>query len=99
MKIGAWYWPKVSPLAAVGETAGAIGGVQPPSTTARTSRVGGRKVPAWFMTHCLSGLAGTVPNGAQGGRMLWYPSVRLIRQRAIGDWPPVIESVRGLLQG
>ena len=37
--------------------------------------------------------------GAQGERMLWYPSVRLIRQRAIGDWPPVIESVRGLLQG
>jgi len=37
--------------------------------------------------------------GAQGERMPWYPSVRLVRQRAIGDWPPVIESVRGLLQG
>ena len=37
--------------------------------------------------------------GAQGERMLWYPSVRLIRQRAIGDWSPVIESVSGLLQG
>ncbi|TMI09267.1 MAG: tetratricopeptide repeat protein [Betaproteobacteria bacterium] len=37
--------------------------------------------------------------GAQGERMLWYPSVRLIRQGAIGDWPPVIESVRRLLQG
>ena len=37
--------------------------------------------------------------GAQGERMPWYPSVRLIRQRAIGDWPPVIEAVRGLLQG
>ncbi len=36
--------------------------------------------------------------GAQGERMLWYPSVRLLRQRAIGDWSPVIESVRGLLQ-
>ena len=35
---------------------------------------------------------------AQGERMLWYPSVRLLRQRAIGDWSPVIESVRGLLQ-
>jgi tetratricopeptide (TPR) repeat protein len=37
--------------------------------------------------------------GAQGERMLWYPSVRLVRQRAIGDWSPVIESVCGLLQG
>ena len=37
--------------------------------------------------------------GAQGERMPWYPSVRLVRQRAIGDWPPVIEAVRGLLQG
>jgi ADP-heptose:LPS heptosyltransferase len=36
--------------------------------------------------------------GAQGERMLWYPSVRLLRQRAIGDWSPVIESVCGLLQ-
>jgi len=36
--------------------------------------------------------------GAQGERMLWYPSVRLVRQRAIGNWSPVIESVCGLLQ-
>ncbi len=36
--------------------------------------------------------------GAQGERMLWYPSVRLLRQRAIGNWSPVIESVCGLLQ-
>jgi len=31
--------------------------------------------------------------GASGARMPWYPSVRLIRQRAIGDWANVLEAV------
>jgi tetratricopeptide (TPR) repeat protein len=35
--------------------------------------------------------------GAEGERMLWYPSVRLVRQRAIGEWSTVLETVRGLL--
>jgi hypothetical protein len=35
--------------------------------------------------------------GAEGERMRWYPSVQLVRQRAIGDWSNVLESVGGLL--
>src|SRR3954467_10326804 len=66
---GLRYWPQVRPFAAVGATvpAGAFGS-HAPSMTARTSRGGGRNVWAWFITHCLSGTAGTVPNTAQGGR-------------------------------
>ena len=44
-----------------------------PSMTARISRVGGRKVPAAFMTHALSGLASMVPNGSHGGRKRQRP--------------------------
>src|SRR5947208_2420345 len=68
------YWPQVMPLAAVGATvpAGAFGS-QAPSMTARTSRGGGRKVLTAFMTHAFSGLAGTVPNGSQGGRKRQRP--------------------------
>jgi len=36
--------------------------------------------------------------GAEGERMPWYPSVRLVRQRAIGDWSWVLDSVGGLLR-
>ena len=36
--------------------------------------------------------------GAEGERMPWYPSVRLVRQRAIGDWSWVLETVGGLLR-
>jgi ADP-heptose:LPS heptosyltransferase len=35
--------------------------------------------------------------GAQGDRMLWYPSVRLVRQAAVGDWSTVLETVHGFL--
>jgi ADP-heptose:LPS heptosyltransferase len=31
--------------------------------------------------------------GASGERMIWYPSVRLLRQRRIGDWSEVLEEV------
>lgn len=31
--------------------------------------------------------------GAAGERMIWYPSVRLLRQRRIGDWSEVLEEV------
>jgi ADP-heptose:LPS heptosyltransferase len=31
--------------------------------------------------------------GAAGERMIWYPSVRLLRQRRIGDWSEVLEAV------
>jgi tetratricopeptide (TPR) repeat protein len=31
--------------------------------------------------------------GAAGERMIWYPSVRLLRQRRIGDWREVLEEV------
>ena len=41
--------------------------------TARTSRVGGRNVPAAFITHFLSGFASIVPKGAQGGRKRQRP--------------------------
>jgi hypothetical protein len=36
--------------------------------------------------------------GASGGRMPWYPSVELIRQQAIGDWPGVLAKVIGRLE-
>jgi hypothetical protein len=35
--------------------------------------------------------------GATGEQMLWYPSVRLIRQRAIGDWSAVLQTVEAAL--
>ena len=35
--------------------------------------------------------------GAAGERMLWYPSVRLVRQSAIGEWSDVLASVKRLL--
>jgi tetratricopeptide (TPR) repeat protein len=31
--------------------------------------------------------------GAAGERMIWYPSVRLLRQRRIGDWSEVLQEV------
>jgi len=57
-RIGAWYWPKNSPLAAV--CAPGVCGIWPcwPSITARTSRVGGRNVPAWFITQFLASSCG-----------------------------------------
>jgi hypothetical protein len=52
--------------------------------------------PAWVMTP-------RVPEwryGAQGERMPWYPSVRLVRQVESGDWTPVVDAVRrDLLSG
>jgi hypothetical protein len=52
--------------------------------------------PAWVMTP-------RVPEwryGAQGERMPWYPSVRLVRQVASGDWTPVVDAIRqDLLSG
>jgi ADP-heptose:LPS heptosyltransferase len=52
--------------------------------------------PAWVMTP-------RVPEwryGAQGERMPWYPSVRLVRQVAGGDWTPVVDAIRrNLLSG
>ena len=44
-----------------------------PSITARTSRVGGGKVPGGPFTHCLSGLVGVVPNARHGGRKRQRP--------------------------
>jgi ADP-heptose:LPS heptosyltransferase len=35
--------------------------------------------------------------GAEGSRMLWYPSVHLVRQAAIGEWSGVLETVRALI--
>ena len=31
--------------------------------------------------------------GAAGERMIWYPSVRLLRQRRVGDWNEVLQEV------
>src|SRR2546421_12757736 len=60
------YWPQVMPLAVVGAAPGWVCGTHVPSITARTSRGGGRNVLLAFMTHALSGLAGTVAKGSQG---------------------------------
>lgn len=32
--------------------------------------------------------------GASGEHMVWYPSVRLLRQRRVGEWAEVLEEVR-----
>jgi len=32
--------------------------------------------------------------GASSDRMAWYPSVRLVRQAASGEWAPVVEAIR-----
>jgi tetratricopeptide (TPR) repeat protein len=37
--------------------------------------------------------------GAQGEHMPWYPSVRLVRQRRIGEWGAVLEEVGRRLSG
>jgi tetratricopeptide (TPR) repeat protein len=31
--------------------------------------------------------------GGEGERMIWYPTVRLVRQREVGDWTRVLEEV------
>jgi ADP-heptose:LPS heptosyltransferase len=31
--------------------------------------------------------------GGAGERMIWYPSVRLVRQRRIGEWQEVLDEV------
>jgi tetratricopeptide (TPR) repeat protein len=36
--------------------------------------------------------------GSAGDGMPWYPSVRLFRQRAFGEWPPVIAAVANELR-
>ena len=70
---GLRYWPQVMPFAAVGAAPAWVCGIHAPSITARTSRGGGRNVLLAFMTQALSGLAGTVPNGSQGGRKRQRP--------------------------
>lgn len=37
--------------------------------------------------------------GAEGERMFWYPSVRLVRQTAIGEWSAVLATVERLVFG
>src|SRR3954447_22658016 len=71
---GLRYWPQVMPLAATGATvpAGAFGS-HAPWMTARTSRGGGKKVFAAFITHCADGLVGIPPNARQGGRKRQRP--------------------------
>ena len=36
--------------------------------------------------------------GAAGERMLWYPSVRLLRQGTVGEWGDVLQEVSRRLQ-
>ena len=50
-----------------------MGAVNAPWMTARTSRGGGRKVFAAFITQSLTGLAGFDPNGRHGGRKRQRP--------------------------
>jgi hypothetical protein len=35
--------------------------------------------------------------GAEGDQMLWYPSVRLVRQSVIGDWAGVLATAERLV--
>lgn len=68
----------IAGLPIAGHAAPVIGSVPPAghagvSMTAFTSRVTGRKLPDEFMTHCLSSLVGTVPNGRHGGRKRQRP--------------------------
>jgi tetratricopeptide (TPR) repeat protein len=49
--------------------------------------------PTWVLLH-------DVPDwrwGLEGSDALWYPSLRLFRQQARGDWSPVLEQVSGAL--
>jgi hypothetical protein len=36
--------------------------------------------------------------GASGAAMAWYPSVRLYRQQAIGEWTSVLDTIQGDLE-
>ena len=36
--------------------------------------------------------------GLRGERMLWYPSARVVRQSAMGDWTSVLDAVKAKLQ-
>jgi len=35
--------------------------------------------------------------GAEGGKSAWYPTTRLFRQKAAGDWAEVVQRVAGAL--
>jgi hypothetical protein len=35
--------------------------------------------------------------GAEGNRMFWYPSVRLVRQTGIGEWSEVLNTAEHLV--
>jgi tetratricopeptide (TPR) repeat protein len=37
--------------------------------------------------------------GLRGERMIWYPSVRVLRQPRYGDWGPVVQMARGFVEG
>jgi hypothetical protein len=36
--------------------------------------------------------------GAAGERMVWYPSVRLVRQQQLGEWGDVLQQVSSRLR-
>jgi len=50
--------------------------------------------PAWVMAP----VSPEARYGFRGERMRWYPSVRLFRQRAFGEWQPVIRDIVAGLQ-
>jgi Flp pilus assembly protein TadD len=90
------HWPEaISDLDETAALVTALDGVVS-VCTAVVHLAGALGRPAWVMTPL-------VPEwryGAQGERMPWYPSVRLVRQVASGDWAPVVDAIRrDLLSG